>query len=148
MKIPVLILLFHSIPGMLFLLLALSMRREYFFTVYLLTGIVFLVSSMGFGIHRVRRPEAFVKKPTALLFFGMMFSWVLAFLTLALLNLTSLCVGQDNGDGLNGIGDCIMNTVIGGGLYSIIVFTVVAAVAYTGGAIFRREKRGLSPLKS
>ena len=114
MKNSVLIILFHSIPGMLFLLFALSMRREYFFTVYLLTGIVFLVSSMGFGVHRVRRPDSFLKKPTALLFFGMMFSWVLAFLTLAVLNLTSLCVGQDNGDGLNEICQCIMNTILSG----------------------------------
>jgi hypothetical protein len=120
------------------MLLVLSMRGEYFFTVYQVTSTVFLVSSVGVGIHRVRRPEAFVKKPIALLFSGMMYSWVLAFVTLAVLNLTPLCVGQDNGDGMNAIGHCIMNTALVGVVYSIVVLAIVAAVAYGGGSVCRR----------
>ena len=138
MKISIFIILFHSIPSLLFMLFAFTMRDEYFFTVYLLTSIVFLVSSIGMGIHHVRRSDAFLKKPTALLFFGMMFSWVLAFLTLAVLNLTPLCVGQDNGDGMNGISQCIMYTVLSGSIYSMINLALVAAVAYTGGFVCRR----------
>jgi hypothetical protein len=138
MKISVLIILFHSIPGLLFMLFAFSMRDEYFFTVYLLTSIVFLLTSIGIGIYHVRGPDDFLKKPTALLFFGMMFSWILALLTLVVLNLTPLCVGQDNGDGMNGFSQCIMYTLLSGGVYTIMILALAAAVAYTGGFVCRR----------
>jgi len=135
-SIPIIVL--HAVPGLLFLCFALSMREEYFFIIYLLMAVVFLAASLVSGLWNIKRFNHFVARPSAGLFLGLTMSWLLALLALGVLNLTPLCIGQDNGDGINGIGECTMYTLFAGGLYSALAILVIAVVALTGGRFIHR----------
>jgi hypothetical protein len=56
------------------------------------------------------------------LFCGLAIAWLAALLALALLNLTSLCVGLDNGDGINDSTLCL-------------VYVALVSLAYTPPAL-------------
>jgi hypothetical protein len=139
------IMALHLTPGGLFMLFALSMREAYFFPAYLLTGLVFLLVSLGFALRSTRRTERFQEKPAATLFVGLSASWFMAWLFMGLLNLTPLCIGQDNGDGINGLSECMQITVLAGGVYTAGMLGIVALTAACGCIIFRiipADRRG------
>lgn len=46
-----------------------------------------------------------------LLFGGACLAWFAALIVLGALNLTPLCIGQNNGDGFNGISECVIQTI-------------------------------------
>ena len=46
-------------------------------------------------------------------------AFVFAWVFLAIMNLTSLCVGLENGDGFNALGDCIAGTILNGVMFLV-----------------------------
>jgi hypothetical protein len=65
-------------------------------------------------------------------------SRLLTLLALGVLNLTPFCMGQENGDGINGIDECTMYTLFADGLYSAVAIMVIAVAALTGGWFIHR----------
>ena len=62
-------------------------------------------------------------------------AWLIALLSLALLNITPLCVGQDNGDGMNSYSLCILYAVLITLVYSPPVLILLTLSALIGGKI-------------
>ena len=62
-------------------------------------------------------------------------AWLIALLSLALLNNTPLCVGQNNGDGTNSYSLCVLYTVLVTLVYSSFELVLLALSAFIGGKI-------------
>jgi hypothetical protein len=62
-------------------------------------------------------------------------AWLITLLSLALLNLTPLCVGQDNSDGINDLGLCFLYTFLVTLIYSPIELVLLLLSAFAGGKI-------------
>lgn len=139
MKKPLTILLLHSVPAGLFLSFVFSMRGEYYFASYLLMGLAFLAASLVSAGVNLRRIGAFVARPRAALSVALTVSWFFSVVVLAISNMTPLCVGQDNGDGNNGVGECVLYTILAGVFYTLGATCVIAAVSLAGGWIIRRS---------
>ena len=86
MKKSIPIIIFHAIPGLLFLFFVFSMRDEYFFIIYMLMAVVFLAASLVSGCWNVRRISNFVERPSLVLFLGLTMSWLFALLSIGVLN--------------------------------------------------------------
>jgi len=139
MKKSILIIVCHTVPGLLFLFFVFSMRDEYFFIIYLLMALVFLAASFVSGCWNIKRFNYVADRPSLFIFLGLTMSWLLALLVFGVLNLTPLCsIDQDNGDGINGIGECTMYTLLAGGLYSVVAIMVIGIVALAGGWFIHR----------
>jgi hypothetical protein len=60
-------------------------------------------------------------------------AWIAALLDLGLSNLTPLCVGQNNSDGNNERGICLLVTALSGILYMRIYLMVLSVSSLIGG---------------
>jgi hypothetical protein len=129
----------HTVPASVFLLVVLSFRDEYYFTAYLLMAIVFWCVSLGFGV-RNSQPEALLEERAGLLLFAsMFFSWLIALFALGFINLTPLCIGQDNGDGINGMNECVLYTILASIIYSAVMIPMIGVVSLSGRWLIRRR---------
>jgi hypothetical protein len=59
-------------------------------------------------------------------------AWALALLVLGFLNMTPMCVGQNNGDGNNNFVMCMFMTALSGIVYAPVYLVVLAMSAFTG----------------
>jgi hypothetical protein len=59
-------------------------------------------------------------------------------LALGLINLTPLCVGQENGDGINDFGLCMAQTVMVPIACSPLEFILICLTAFPGGWLIKR----------
>jgi len=124
-----------TVPAMMFLsFFVLAARREYYFPMYCMMGLVFLATSFISGIYISYRFANNVSRGRIVfyLFLGLGLSWLVSLLTLAILSLTPLCVGQDNGDGNNDVTQCIVQVVLVSLVYSplaLLLFGMVSFVA-------------------
>jgi hypothetical protein len=146
MKRAISIISIHCLPATLFLAYVLSMGEEYFAPIYLMSAAAFLLSSIALATYNLRHYAEFIEAPQAKLFFSMLFSWLVALFLLGFLNLTPLCVGQDNGDGVNTFQDCTINTVAGGTLYTIGMLFLILLVTMVAGWIIQ-TRSGASQLQ-
>jgi hypothetical protein len=86
----------------LWILISKSIGNEYFWESYLIVSEVFLAVSFTLGFSIPALVPLQWKRHPILWFFGQgLLAWLVAVLVLGLVNLTPLCVGQDNGDGNN-----------------------------------------------
>ena len=104
--------LLGSWPGIVLGAGTLLSRREYFFLSYAIVGVVhwalsFTAGSLAPRHARASRSQGHV---ALLVFRDLALVWGAAMALLAILNLTPLCVGQDNGDGLNTVADGIVQS--------------------------------------
>jgi hypothetical protein len=119
-----------------------SIGDDYFRPTYLIVCSVFVAASLVFGFAVSPSPrEARFRQAWTRLFLGGAVAWTFALAALGLLNLTPLCVGQDNGDGINDLGMCVSYTILVAAVYSPAVLTLLALNAALGGAILRDRKR-------
>ena len=65
-------------------------------------------------------------------------AWLVVLAVFALLNLTPLCIDQDNGDGINNIALCTMYTVLVSLVYSPVVLIITTLNAIICGNILDR----------
>jgi len=93
--------------------------REYWWQTYMTVLIVLILSSLLFGFAF---PTLFQKlrlhHPWLWIFIQGLLAWTLALFVLGLLNLTPLCVGQDNADGNNDFALCNFMTALSGLVYT------------------------------
>ena len=128
--------LFSVIPALIFAAYSLTASRgEYFWLPYALMSVVFITASILLGFYlpphlqgsRLNRPWVWILIQGSL-------AWGLALLTLAILNMTPLCVGQDNGDGINDLCLCWIQTIGIATVFTPAVLKLLGLSALLGSA--------------
>lgn len=124
--------LLASWPGVMLAVGTLVLRQEYFFLTYALVGVVFCAMSFGVGARTALRPVAGQsrERTVRLAFRRLAFAWGAALVLLGILNLTPLCVGQDNGDGRNTGALCVIQTVASAVVYTPPVLLLAGLAAW------------------
>lgn len=86
-------------------------------------ALVFIVASFFSGALASQKhsPVGTRKAIVRDLFIGSSIAWLVAVITVVLLSITPLCVGQDNGDGVNNLALCVVQVSLAGIAYSPIV---------------------------
>jgi len=127
---------FNALPAFVFFAVCLGSGlrgREYYWTAYLGALIVLMSGSLLFGF---RLPTLFrrlgIRKPWMWILAQGLLTWALALFTLGVLNMTPLCVGQDNGDGNNNLGMCMGYTILVSMVYTPIFLGMQTVSALIG----------------
>lgn len=146
--------LLASWPGLVLGAGTLLFRQEYFFRTYALVSGVFWALSFLLGARIPQRLVAGQSRNQIawLAFRKSALAWAASLVVLAILNLTPLCIGQDNGDGRNTCALCVIQTVGAAVVYtpSVLLLVGLASVLLgrwlnrTAGAKAKRDKRGHS----
>jgi energy-converting hydrogenase Eha subunit E len=71
-----------------------------------------------------------------LLFGGACLAWFAALIVLGALNLTPLCIGQNNGDGINGISECVIQTIAVSLVFTPLALALLAVDAFSIATMF------------
>lgn len=132
-----------SLPSLAWtFLIHLAQDGEYFWIVYRLVSVLFLLASLilGGGLPALF-PKAWARRPGLWLATQMLLAWGCALAALGLLNLTPLCVGQDNGDGSNDLALCVVQSALVGFIYSFPQAAMMLAIAVPAGWLLRRTAR-------
>jgi hypothetical protein len=134
--------LFSALPAFLFGVLVLTLSRdEYYWLTYAIMSLVFISASVILGlILPTKMQYGCFNYPWLWLFIAGGLAWLIALLSLALLNFTPLCVGQENGDGTNNLSLCAMYTLLVVFLYSPVEFVLLTLSAFVGGICFVSAK--------
>ena len=127
---------FTVLPAVTFLglfLLTGWVGREYWWGTYFAVLIVLLLNSLLFGFVL---PNIFERLrtyyPWVWILIQGLFAWIVALIVLGLINITPLCVGQDNGDGNNDFGMCMFMTALSNVVYTPIYLMLLGASALIG----------------
>lgn len=130
-----------SLPGGLCSLLAFNAGQgEYFYPIQVGAALTFWGSGLLLGWLAGGRLPAGAgggRVFLALLAAGVG-AWILAVMAYFALNLTPLCIGQDNGDGNNDVFLCLLQSALAGLFYSPPA-VILAAIAAGAGALLRRR---------
>lgn len=111
-----------AVPAYLSLVSILSsFKGEYYFSTYVIVGVVFVAASFVAGTWAASRIQVGASRWGSFgrLFAGSLAAWTVSLIVLGLLSLTPLCVGQNNGDGINDIGACGFYVVLAAVFYSV-----------------------------
>ena len=129
-----------ALPASVFwILISQSSGSEYFWKTYLIINTAFLATSFQFGFFFPAIVPAHWKRHPIPWSLGLgLLAWMVAMLALGLVNLTPLCVGQDNGDGRNNIALCILQTVMVFIVFSPLEFFLLCLTAVPGGWLIER----------
>lgn len=127
---------FTALPGIFLFIVFLSsgwLDRDYWWGTY---TAVLLVLSMTSPVFGFALPVVFqrsrMSRPWQWIFLQGLLAWILSLAVLWLLNLTPLCIGQNNGDGNNDLGMCMFMTVMSGAVYTPIYLGLLATSATIG----------------
>lgn len=117
-------------------LLGLGFTEEYWGRIYHLWGATFAaVNCLLLHLLLSRRGRTPGPVPTTMrIFVRQLIAWCLSFPALAAINLTPLCLGQNNGDGHNDMVLCLLLTVI----WPVYMSGFVVPLAYLVSAGVRR----------
>lgn len=112
-------------------LLALGMSREYWGRIFLLWGAAYAIlnSLTLVALFRGARGESGGGLTTFRILSREGIAWCLSVLVLAVINLTPLCLGQDNGDGRNNLAMCALLTGVWFGTTSVLVIPLATTAA-------------------
>jgi hypothetical protein len=138
---------FTALPGLVFVLLLLqtAWHEDYWWGTYLAVLLTLVLSSLFLGfvlppvLQRIR-----VRHPWFWISLSGWLAWVLSLNLLGLLNLTPLCVGQNNGDGNNDIGMCLFMTALSGIVYTLPYIGMLLVSALVGHLAIRGISRSPS----
>ncbi len=120
------------------MLISISAGSEYFWKSYFVVSGIFLVVSFALGFFIPVLAPTHWKRHSIFWFFGQgLLAWLVATLALGLVNLTPLCVGQDNGDGNNDLVLCMVQTVMVPILFSPLEFILLCLSAFSGGWLIK-----------
>lgn len=96
-----------------FLILSGALGGEYWGDIYMVWGGVFALLSVLFVVLGVRNTKGEGRSPS---FWSILLplagAWLVSGFALAVIDLTPLCLGQDNGDGRNSLSICLLLTVV------------------------------------
>ena len=133
--------IFVAIPAFIFAALSFFLlRNEYFWMTYVVTSIVFVVVSLVIGItfpHKLLGSR--IRSPWMWLFTQGILAWLVTLLTLALLNSTPLCIGRDNGDGMNTLFMCSIQTIGVAITYTPLELILLGMSAMIGSLIIKAK---------
>ena len=117
-------------------LLALGASGEFWGRIYLLWGLTFGAANCVFlGLMLTGDRDGRRAVPSARqLFTRQAIVWCASFAVLGAINLTPLCLGQDNGDGRNSLAMCVLLTVV----WSLSMSAFVLPLAYVTSLGVRR----------
>lgn len=128
-----------TIPAGLFGCCVLTFKDEYYWLTYLITSLVFISTSFVLGTNL---PGLFKNKkfdfPSAWFFTAGALGWLTALICIGLLNLTPLCIGQDNGDGINDYSLCVFYSLIAGIIYSPGILGLILVNALVSGKVLSK----------
>jgi hypothetical protein len=112
---------------------------DYSETTYLIVSYSFLAVSLllGFFVPALV-PAQWKRYPTLWLFGQGLLSWLAAVMALGVLNFTPLCVGRENGDGVNNISMCAAQTVMVPIAYSPLEFALLCLTTLPGGWLIKQ----------
>lgn len=111
-------------------LMLVSLDCSYYWPTYLAAGLVMLSASFLFGFFG---PANACKHAGLWIFLQSSLAWFVGLLVLGLLNLTPLCIGQDNGDGSNDIFLCLLQSVLVAFFYTpLALFSFIPSVILGG----------------
>lgn len=122
-----------SLPAMLFGGCALTLfQGEYYWGSYVLASVVYIAA--GVIIELVL--PAFGRPWIRILLVGGL-AWCCAALFLGITSLTPLCIGQNNGDGINDLAMCVGQTVLAVMVYSPGILVLLGLSAFVGNKVLR-----------
>ena len=140
---------FTALPGFFFLILfrvSSSFGRDYWWVTYTAVLLILLLTSALFGFAL---PPMFqtlrMNQPWTWILSQGLLAWTISMAVLGLLNLTPLCIGQNNGDGNNDVGMCMFMTALSGIVYTPVYLGLLAVSAAIG-HIFLSLRRPEAPL--
>ena len=114
--------------------------REYWWETYMTVLIILMLSSLLFGFGF---PALFLKLrlryPWLWILIQGLLAWTAALFVLGLLNLTPLCIGQDNGDGNNSFAMCNFMTALSGIVYTPLYLGMLVISSLIGHLILRKK---------
>ena len=128
-----------AIPALFWFLMAiLANNGDYYWPTYFIVCGAFVVISflVGLSIPGLFK-NAWAQHPAIWIFLQGGMGWIIALTLLLCLNLTPLCIGQNNGDGNNDISLCILQTVLVGVVYSPIEFIFLIIGSILGGSLIK-----------
>jgi len=139
-------MIFTALPGFFFLILffaASLFGMDYWWRTYLAVLIALVIGGLyfGFALPNILQGSK-LKQPWMWITMSGLIAWILAFLLLGVLNLTPLCVGQDNGDGNNDFLLCLISTVASGIVYTPVYLVTLGGSAVIGQWVMRAGKNG------
>ena len=128
---------FTALPAFLFGACAIVLfRDEYYWPIYAIMSLIFIGVSGMLGLKLPTRiHNGKFEYPWLWLFITGGLAWLIALLSLALLNLTHLCVGQNNGDGTNTYSLSVMYTMMVTLVYSPVELVLLTLSSFIGGKI-------------
>ena len=130
--------LIGALPALVFALSAVVLSwGEYYAITTLAVGAAFWGLCFALGIRIPAKVHASQGRIGYLLFRNCLQAWILSLLLLAVLNVTPLCVGQDNGDGTNSVGECFIYTAVSSATYSFLVVALAAVTAVAAAPSWR-----------
>jgi hypothetical protein len=123
----------------IFILISISAGNEYFWKSYFIVSGLFLAVSFAIGFFiPILAPKHWKRHPSLWIAGQGLLAWSLAILALGLVNLTPLCVGQDNGDGNNDFALCLVQTVMVAIVFSPLEFVLLCLAALPGAWLIKR----------
>ncbi len=113
-----------ALPGLVFTtILYATSAGQYWQPAYQISGVVFvLISAIScLVLTTLIEAERSRFRAAAAVFCSVILGWVAFACVLGLVNLTPLCVGQDNGDGNNDLAMCIVISVLSTAVYTPLI---------------------------
>ena len=123
-----------ALPAVLTGALVLAAVREYTRPIQVAACTVYLAASLALGALLAPRRDSTAPQVGLRCALAGAIAWGLALVVMGVLSLTPLCVGQDNGDGTNDLGLCVLQ-VVATALAVSPIEAVLIAMASTGGAL-------------
>ena len=134
---------FSAVPSFLFFIAYISIwsvTSNSYGAIYLAATSAFVLSSFIFGLWFPPFLESIgLSKPWAWILIQGLLGWIICLLVLGLLNLSSLCIGQDNGDGVNDFSLCMTYTFLAGIFYTPLQMVLLVFSAITGHWFITRD---------
>lgn len=129
-----------TLPATVFwIIITRTMAEDYFWVTYILVSEIFMAASFVLGFFLPTPFTNYWKRhPTFWLFGQGLLAWLVAVLALGLVNLTPLCIGQDNGDGNNNLALCMVQTVMVSIVYSPMELILLCLSVFPGGWLIKR----------
>jgi hypothetical protein len=134
--------IFVAIPAFIFATLSFFLlRNEYFWITHIVSSAVFVVASLVIGVtfpHKLLG-RRIIDRPWMWFCTQGILAWLVALLTLALLNSTPLCIGKDNGDGMNTLVMCSIQTIGVAITYTPLELILLGLSAMIGSVIIKAK---------
>lgn len=115
---------------------------QYYRDTYLAAWSVYLAVSLlaGLLIPPSTQNLGWLKSWVWLFLLGLA-AWMSGLVVVGVLNLTPLCIGQDNGDGINDMALCVFYTILAAVVYSPLVLGILLWSTGIGGALLHHLAR-------